>query len=69
MSDPRREREREREREAAGQGPPPAPEHPPGAVEDFILSEEDERDRVPLQKLKLLGNLWSSSGFLQLEQE
>ncbi|NXA80800.1 ZNHI3 protein, partial [Thryothorus ludovicianus] len=43
---------REREREAAGQGTPPAPG--PWALED-ILSEEDEQDRVPLQKLKLLG--------------
>ncbi|NWT54615.1 ZNHI3 protein, partial [Erythrocercus mccallii] len=37
-------------REAAGQGPA----HGPGALQD-ILSEEDEQDRVPLQKLKLLG--------------
>ncbi|NWS35383.1 ZNHI3 protein, partial [Polioptila caerulea] len=43
---------RERERAAAGQGIPPAPS--PWALED-ILSEEDEQDRVPLQKLKLLG--------------
>ncbi|NXU61831.1 ZNHI3 protein, partial [Horornis vulcanius] len=39
-----------REREAAG----PGPAHGPAALED-ILSEEDEQDRVPLQKLKLLG--------------
>ncbi|NXT63732.1 ZNHI3 protein, partial [Chaetops frenatus] len=45
---------REREREAAGQGPVPGPALSPGAVED-ILSEEDEQDRVPLHKLKLLG--------------
>ncbi|NXU36944.1 ZNHI3 protein, partial [Drymodes brunneopygia] len=50
--DPRREREQDRE--AAGQEPPPAPARSPWAAED-ILSEEDERDRVPLQKLKLLG--------------
>ncbi|NXB05095.1 ZNHI3 protein, partial [Cnemophilus loriae] len=43
-----------RERDGAGQGPPPAPAHGPWSVED-ILSEEDERDRVPLHKLKLLG--------------
>ncbi|NXX30791.1 ZNHI3 protein, partial [Nicator chloris] len=43
-----------REREAAGQSSPPAPAHGPWALED-ILSEEDEQDRVPLQKLKLLG--------------
>ncbi|NXO41188.1 ZNHI3 protein, partial [Locustella ochotensis] len=43
-----------RERDGAGQGPPPVPAHGPGALED-ILSEEDEQDRVPLQKLKLLG--------------
>ncbi|NWI04372.1 ZNHI3 protein, partial [Tichodroma muraria] len=43
---------REREQEAAGQGPPPAPGS--WALED-ILSEEDEQDRVPLHKLKLLG--------------
>ncbi|NXE87255.1 ZNHI3 protein, partial [Menura novaehollandiae] len=50
-------RERERERAADGQGPPPGqpcPAHSPWTVED-ILSEEDEQDRVPLQKLKLLG--------------
>ncbi|NXA98803.1 ZNHI3 protein, partial [Melanocharis versteri] len=51
-ADPRRDRDRERE--AAGQGPPPAPAHSPWSVED-ILGEEDEQDRVPLQKLKLLG--------------
>ncbi|NWI45792.1 ZNHI3 protein, partial [Picathartes gymnocephalus] len=43
-----------REREADGQGPVPAPARSPGAVED-ILGEEDEQDRVPLEKLKLLG--------------
>ncbi|NWY44417.1 ZNHI3 protein, partial [Sylvia atricapilla] len=43
-----------REREAAGQDPPAAPSHGPWSLED-ILSEEDEQDRVPLQKLKLLG--------------
>ncbi|KAJ7400737.1 Zinc finger HIT domain-containing protein 3 [Pitangus sulphuratus] len=40
-----------------GQGPPPAPPSPahgPWSLED-ILGEEDEQDRVPLQKLKLLG--------------
>ncbi|NWV89283.1 ZNHI3 protein, partial [Machaerirhynchus nigripectus] len=41
---------RERPREAA----PPGPAHSLWSLED-ILSEEDERDRVPLQKLKLLG--------------
>ncbi|NWW11793.1 ZNHI3 protein, partial [Oreocharis arfaki] len=48
---------RQREREAAGASPraaPPGPAHSPWSVED-ILSEEDEQDRVPLQKLKLLG--------------
>ncbi|NXO09666.1 ZNHI3 protein, partial [Oriolus oriolus] len=48
---------RERQREAAGQRPSPAPAgpaHGPWSVED-ILSEEDEQDRVPLQKLQLLG--------------
>ncbi|NXU12210.1 ZNHI3 protein, partial [Pardalotus punctatus] len=43
-----------REREAAGHGPSPGPAHSPGSLED-ILGEEDEQDRVPLQKLKLLG--------------
>ncbi|NXY37575.1 ZNHI3 protein, partial [Pomatorhinus ruficollis] len=43
-----------REREAAGQDPGPAPAHGPWSLED-ILGEEDEQDRVPLQKLKLLG--------------
>ncbi|NXB50457.1 ZNHI3 protein, partial [Leucopsar rothschildi] len=46
--------ERLRQREAAGQGPTPDPTHGPWALED-ILSEEDEQDRVPLEKLKLLG--------------
>ncbi|XP_068889144.1 zinc finger HIT domain-containing protein 3 isoform X2 [Aphelocoma coerulescens] len=41
-----------RERAAAGHGPSPSPG--PWSVED-ILGEEDEQDRVPLQKLKLLG--------------
>ncbi|NXS26325.1 ZNHI3 protein, partial [Pomatostomus ruficeps] len=45
---------RDRDREATGQGPPPVPAAGPWSVED-ILSEEDEQDRVPLQKLKLLG--------------
>lgn len=52
---PEPRRERQRQREAAGQGSPPSPAHGPGGLED-ILSEEDEQDRVPLQKLKLLGN-------------
>ncbi|NXW79415.1 zinc finger HIT domain-containing protein 3 [Hirundo rustica] len=39
---------------AAGQGSPPGPERGPWALDD-ILSEEDEQDRVPPQKLKLLG--------------
>ncbi|XP_068066799.1 zinc finger HIT domain-containing protein 3 [Anomalospiza imberbis] len=42
---------REREREAAGQGSPPAPA---GAPQD-IPSEEEEQDRVPPQRLRLLG--------------
>ncbi|XP_005525749.1 PREDICTED: zinc finger HIT domain-containing protein 3 [Pseudopodoces humilis] len=42
------------EREAAGQEPPPGPAQSPWALED-ILGEEDEQDRVPLQKLQLLG--------------
>ncbi|XP_032934140.1 zinc finger HIT domain-containing protein 3 [Catharus ustulatus] len=40
----------ERQREAAGHGSPPEP----APLED-ILSEEDEQDRVPPEKLKLLG--------------
>ncbi|NXI12520.1 ZNHI3 protein, partial [Irena cyanogastra] len=45
-----------REREAAGPGSPPAPAHSAGALEDKdVLSEEEEQDRVPLQKLQLLG--------------
>ncbi|NXI01021.1 ZNHI3 protein, partial [Pachycephala philippinensis] len=51
---PQPPRERERQREAAGQGPSPGPAHSPWSVED-ILGEEDEQDRVPLQKFKLLG--------------
>lgn len=61
---------RQRQREAAGQGPPPAPPgpaHGPWSVED-ILGEEGEQDRVPLQKLKLLGNV-GLAGLLQSEQE
>ncbi|XP_053851981.1 zinc finger HIT domain-containing protein 3 isoform X3 [Vidua macroura] len=41
-----------REREAAGQGPLPGPAA--GAPED-IPSEEEEQDRVPPQRLQLLG--------------
>ncbi|NXP18475.1 ZNHI3 protein, partial [Scytalopus superciliaris] len=51
---PAASRERDRERE---QGPAPAPHcpaHGPWALQD-ILGEEDEQDRVPLQRLKLLG--------------
>ncbi|NWZ40387.1 ZNHI3 protein, partial [Brachypodius atriceps] len=51
---PQPRREREREREAAGQSSPPDPAHGSWSLED-ILGEEDEQDRVPLQKLKLLG--------------
>ncbi|NWS16109.1 ZNHI3 protein, partial [Pachyramphus minor] len=49
---PHSNRERDEER-----GPPAAPPSPapgPWSLED-ILGEEDEQDRVPLQKLKLLG--------------
>ncbi|XP_066058040.1 zinc finger HIT domain-containing protein 3 [Chamaea fasciata] len=46
---PRRDREQEREQE-----PPPAPSHGAWSLQD-ILGEEDEQDRVPLQKLQLLG--------------
>ncbi|NWV46147.1 ZNHI3 protein, partial [Daphoenositta chrysoptera] len=38
-------------REAAG----PGPAHRPRSPED-VLGEEDEQDRVPLQKLQLLGD-------------
>ncbi|NXB30909.1 ZNHI3 protein, partial [Eulacestoma nigropectus] len=41
-------------REAAGQGPSPGPAHSPCSLED-VLGEEDEQDRVPPQKLQLLG--------------
>ncbi|NXV02130.1 ZNHI3 protein, partial [Cettia cetti] len=51
---------RERQREAAGQGPA----HGPAAPED-ILSEEDEQDRVPPQKLKLLGESEELRALLQ----
>ncbi|NWR34202.1 ZNHI3 protein, partial [Tachuris rubrigastra] len=47
---PNRERDKEQEPPAA----PPSPAHGPWSLED-ILGEEDEQDRVPLQKLKLLG--------------
>ncbi|NXE38384.1 ZNHI3 protein, partial [Ptilorrhoa leucosticta] len=58
------ESRREREREAAGQGPSPGPAASPGSLED-ILSEEDEQDRVPLQKLKLLGDSEELRGLLR----
>ncbi|XP_005154389.2 zinc finger HIT domain-containing protein 3 [Melopsittacus undulatus] len=45
--------EPKREQEASAALPPP-PADGPWSVDD-ILSEDDERDRVPLQKLKLLG--------------
>ncbi|NXD96824.1 ZNHI3 protein, partial [Chaetorhynchus papuensis] len=56
-------REREREREAAGHGPSPGPAHSPGSLED-ILGEEDEQDRVPPQKLQLLGESEELRGLL-----
>ncbi|XP_075575804.1 zinc finger HIT domain-containing protein 3 [Pelecanus crispus] len=62
-------REQERERAAAGQpfpgGPGRAGQHAgsPWSVED-ILTEDDERDRVPLQKLKLLGESEELRGLL-----
>ncbi|XP_064250966.1 zinc finger HIT domain-containing protein 3 [Passer domesticus] len=46
----RREEEEEEEEEEAGRGSPPGP----GAPED-IPGEEEEQDRVPPQKLQLLG--------------
>ncbi|NWI55720.1 ZNHI3 protein, partial [Calyptomena viridis] len=49
---------RERER-----GPPAAPAQRPWDVRD-ILGEEDEQDRVPLQKLKLLGDSEELRGLL-----
>ncbi|XP_017676988.1 PREDICTED: zinc finger HIT domain-containing protein 3, partial [Lepidothrix coronata] len=48
------ERDRERGREQGPPAAPPSPAHGPWSLED-ILGEEDEQDRVPLQKLKLLG--------------
>ncbi|NXY20878.1 ZNHI3 protein, partial [Atrichornis clamosus] len=59
-------RDRERERAGDGQGlpaPQPCPANSPWTVED-ILSEEDEQDRVPLQKLKLLGESEELKGLL-----
>ncbi|NXC28777.1 ZNHI3 protein, partial [Campylorhamphus procurvoides] len=44
-------RDKEQEQD---QDPPAAPAHGPWTLQD-ILGEEDEQDRVPLQKLKLLG--------------
>ncbi|XP_054143323.1 zinc finger HIT domain-containing protein 3 [Melozone crissalis] len=43
-----------REEEAAGPGSPPAPAGSPGGPEE-IVGEEEEQDRVPPQKLQLLG--------------
>ncbi|XP_076210366.1 zinc finger HIT domain-containing protein 3 [Aptenodytes patagonicus] len=63
------EPKRERERSAAGQvfpgGPNRAGQHADSAwsVED-ILTEDDEQDRVPLQKLKLLGESEELRGLL-----
>ncbi|NXG01917.1 ZNHI3 protein, partial [Sakesphorus luctuosus] len=51
---PRSSRERGQEREQGPPAAPPGPAHGPWSVED-ILGEEDEQDRVPLQKLRLLG--------------
>ncbi|NXD23361.1 ZNHI3 protein, partial [Spelaeornis formosus] len=58
------EARREPQPEAAGQGSPPDPAHGPWALQD-ILSEEDEQDRVPPQKLKLLGESEELRGLLQ----
>ncbi|XP_064323820.1 zinc finger HIT domain-containing protein 3 isoform X1 [Phalacrocorax carbo] len=55
------EREPERERPAGGQAGQAADS--PWSVED-ILTEGDEQDRVPLQKLKLLGESRELRGLL-----
>ncbi|XP_054250295.1 zinc finger HIT domain-containing protein 3 [Indicator indicator] len=61
------EPKREQERAAAGHGPCAAPLFSPTgslwSVED-ILTEDDEQDRVPLQKLKLLGESEELQGLL-----
>ncbi|XP_039576659.1 zinc finger HIT domain-containing protein 3 [Passer montanus] len=49
-----RREEEEEEEEEAGQGSPPGPGGSPRAPED-IPGEEEEQDRVPPQKLQLLG--------------
>ncbi|XP_042647252.1 zinc finger HIT domain-containing protein 3 isoform X2 [Tyto alba] len=59
-AEPERQREPER---AAGGRPCPCPAGSPWSVED-ILTEDDERDRVPLQKLKLLGESEELRGLL-----
>ncbi|XP_050765013.1 zinc finger HIT domain-containing protein 3 [Gymnogyps californianus] len=66
---PEPKREEERERSAAGQvfpgGQHRGGQHAdsPWSVED-ILTEDDEQDRVPLQKLKLLGESEELRGLL-----
>ncbi|XP_075374356.1 zinc finger HIT domain-containing protein 3 [Mycteria americana] len=63
------EPKREQERSAGGQAFPGGPNHGgqqadgPWSVED-ILTEDDEQDRVPLQKLKLLGESEELRGLL-----
>ncbi|NXG34787.1 ZNHI3 protein, partial [Dromaius novaehollandiae] len=61
--------ERDRDREAAAEPPrcgssaAPPPSGSPWSVAD-ILTEDDEQDRVPLQKLKLLGESEELRGLL-----
>nr|XP_025962048.1 zinc finger HIT domain-containing protein 3 [Dromaius novaehollandiae] len=63
------ERDRDRDREAAAEPPrcgssaAPPPSGSPWSVAD-ILTEDDEQDRVPLQKLKLLGESEELRGLL-----
>ncbi|XP_025927112.1 zinc finger HIT domain-containing protein 3, partial [Apteryx rowi] len=64
------ERDRERDGEAAAEHPgktaalpAPPPSGSPWSVAD-ILTEDDEQDRVPLQKLKLLGESEELRGLL-----
>ncbi|NXM26034.1 ZNHI3 protein, partial [Oxyruncus cristatus] len=54
---------RERDKEQGPPAAPPSPAHGPWSLED-ILGEEDEQDRVPLQKLKLLGESEELRGLL-----
>ncbi|NWS96919.1 ZNHI3 protein, partial [Mionectes macconnelli] len=55
--------DKERDGERGTPAAPPSPANGPWSLED-ILGEEDEQDRVPLHKLKLLGESEELKGLL-----